>query len=363
MLKLWLEPEALLKAPVGFAIIESDSGRIVDANETYCSILRRPRREVVGKTWMHFTHPDDVGGDVLYIREARRGVTKGLARAKRYLDPDGIPVRVDVTVFPASRESLSISSFPPLFLSEGEREIHISIVINRSRETTLRDRLRERIIEVHRSREALCAAIAQLTQFRDRETGVHLLRTKAYVKLLLRNLPIGSVFSEHGVRLITRASTLHDIGKVGIPDAILLKQGSLSNDEFLVMQTHTSLGAKAIRQMIRIGETDPALRYATEIAESHHERWDGSGYPHAIAGERIPLCARVMTIADVYDALRSERPYKDKLSHNEATKIIREGAGTQFDPALVRVFDSLERDFEAISTTDEGVLERLDDIE
>lgn len=363
MPRLWIELGLLQNAPVGIAVIESGSGMILDANETYCDILGRARGAVVGKTWMHFTHPDDLGRDLVYVRDARNGAAKGRVREKRYVGPNGNPVHVDVSVCPVSRDRYPLYDVPDAETPEGRGDMHISIVVNRDRENACRERLRETVSEVFRSREAFCSAIAELTQFRDRETGEHLLRTKAYVRLLLRNLPDGHVFGEHGVRLITRASTLHDIGKVGIPDSILLKRGPLSHEEYIVMQTHTTLGARAIRQMARAGGNDPALSFATQIAESHHERWDATGYPNKVGGERIPLVARVMTIADVYDALRSDRPYKERMTHAEAAGIIRAGAGTQFDPALVRVFNSLEARFSEIAATEERVLERIDEDE
>lgn len=125
------------------------------------------------------------------------------------------------------------------------------------------------------------------------------------------------------------------------------------------MQTHTTLGAEAIRQMVKIGGDDPALVYAMDIALSHHERWDGKGYPNRISREQIPLVARVMAISDVYDALRSERPYKDSMTHTESVRIICAGAGTQFDPALIRVFDKLEKEFALVADTGKDVLEKL----
>lgn len=361
MMKFWIEMEVFQKSPVGMALIESVTGRILHTNEAYCRLLGRDQKSVVGKTWMHFTHPDDVGSDVHYVHEVLSGKLHIPPRTKRYLDDNGLPVCVEVSLYPVSRDWDSVARYSSAIPAarNSSSKIHMTMVVNRNREVTLAERLKSKMVGVHRSREIFCAALAKLTQFRDRETGEHLLRTKAYVRLLLRNLPGGNIFGEHGVRLITRASTLHDIGKVGISDAILLKKGPLSPEESLVMQTHTTLGAEAIRQMIKIGGDDPALVYAMDIALSHHERWDGKGYPNRISREQIPLVACVMALSDVYDALRSERPYKDSMSHAETVKIIRAGAGTQFDPALIRVFDRLEKEFAMISETEKSVLEKL----
>jgi len=348
MQSLRIELGLLHEAPFGIAVIESVTGLILDANDCYCAIMGRARDAVIGKTWMHFTHPDDLCRDLVYVHEACTGSTKGRVRSKRYLDPKGRPVHVDVSLCPVSRERYPFQGMMPAFRGI-PGDAHIAIVVNRDRETKCRERLHETIVEVHRSREAFCAAVAELTQFRDRETGEHLQRTMSYVDLLLRNLPDGNLFSEYGINLITRASTLHDVGKVGIPDSILLKKGPLTGEEYRIMQTHTVLGARVIRRMARVGENDPSLMFATQIAESHHERWDGSGYPDRISGERIPIVARIMAIADVYDALRSERPYKGVMTHEEASSIIRAGAGTQFDPSLVRVFSDLEGRFSEIA--------------
>jgi putative two-component system response regulator len=197
-------------------------------------------------------------------------------------------------------------------------------------------------------------AMASLAETRDNETGNHLRRTQGYILVLAEHLQRHPHFSLHLTRtnidLIYKSAPLHDIGKVGIPDAILLKPGKLTIEEFKIMKTHAALGRIAIENAEReIGRDVPFLNFAKEIAGSHQEKWDGSGYPDGLVGEQIPISARLMAIADVYDALVSERPYKKPMSHNQAAKIIIDGRGQHFDPDIVDAFIELQEKFQEIA--------------
>lgn len=183
--------------------------------------------------------------------------------------------------------------------------------------------------------------LARVTDLRDHDTGNHIARTTEYVRIIVSDLlqvryP-GYLLTEQEGEDIIRSSKLHDLGKIAVPDHILLKPGKLTDEEFDVIREHPLHGESLLSDFVQEME-DPFLITAKEIAASHHERWDGRGYPAGLAGENIPLSARVVTIADVYDALRSQRPYKGARTHEEALDIIRQNAGTQFDPYLVRVF-------------------------
>jgi len=197
--------------------------------------------------------------------------------------------------------------------------------------------------------------MVSLAEFRDECTGNHIRRTQTYVRLLAEYLSQQArdrdfLTSEH-IDQITKASPLHDIGKIAIPDHILLKPGKHTPEEFEVMKTHTVKGESMLNTTRKeMGEDNLMLFYATQIARSHHERWDGSGYPDQLSGEAIPLCARLMAVADVYDALRSRRPYKEPFSHAEASAMIQQERGQHFDPALVDAFAALENQFAAIAT-------------
>lgn len=203
--------------------------------------------------------------------------------------------------------------------------------------------LEARTLELQRSQELSIVALGSIAETRDNETGNHIYRTSAYVEVLAKRLARHPVYRAAGTRrdweMIWKSAPLHDIGKVGIPDHILLKPGPLTEEEFEVMKRHTVLGRDAIRSAeIRVRSEGSFLRVASEIAYSHHERWDGKGYPQGIGREDIPLSARIMALADVYDALTSKRVYKDAISHDAAIEIILAGRGSQFDPLIVDCF-------------------------
>jgi len=207
--------------------------------------------------------------------------------------------------------------------------------------------------EIAMIQDVTIMAMASLAETRDTDTGNHILRTQHYVRLLADALREHPRFAGHldaqSIDLIFRSAPLHDIGKVGIPDRILLKPGKLTADEFAIMQRHARLGHDAIDHAESVLQADVGfLRVAKEIALSHHERWDGRGYPCGLSGEQIPVSARLMALADVYDALVSRRVYKDGMPHARAVTIIREGRGSQFDPDVVDAFISMEEEFAAI---------------
>jgi putative two-component system response regulator len=208
-------------------------------------------------------------------------------------------------------------------------------------ELLLRVHAGERILSLE-SRDMVVFALAQLAESRDRETGKHLERVRKYAQLLTHRLREAGDFAgqidDRFAQLVYETSPLHDIGKVGIPDAILLKSGKLTTDEFAVMRTHTTLGAATLDAALEKYPDAEFLRFARDIAACHHERFDGSGYPLGLAGDEIPLCARIVAVADVYDACTSNRVYRAAMTHDEASQIIRTGAGTHFDPAIVAAF-------------------------
>lgn len=199
-------------------------------------------------------------------------------------------------------------------------------------------------------------ALASLAETRDNETGNHIRRTQSYVEVLVRTLAEQPHFAglrvEGLIDLIVKAAPLHDIGKVGIPDHILLKPGPLDPDEWEIMKSHARLGAEAIEGALQ-GEENQAplafLHIAMDIAHSHHEKWDGSGYPDGLKGVVIPMPARLMAVADVFDALISRRVYKPPMPLEQAAAIIRKGAGSHFDPEIVTAFEARFDDFRQIA--------------
>lgn len=192
--------------------------------------------------------------------------------------------------------------------------------------------------------------LANLIESRDGETGGHVKRTAKYVGMLARAAQSSGyksdILTDDYIDLLERAAPLHDIGKIAVSDMILKKPGKLTNEEYEIMKTHASLGGKMIRDVIGGIENEEYVRIAEDIASYHHEKWDGSGYCAGLSEDKIPLCARIMALADVFDALVSERYYKKAFTLDEAFKIIEESAGTHFDPTLARLFLGLRKDIE-----------------
>lgn len=214
--------------------------------------------------------------------------------------------------------------------------------------------VKRRIKEIELIQEVTIAALASLAEARDNETGKHIQRTQLYVKELALELKNNELFKEYltdeHIKLIVKSTPLHDIGKVGIPDNILLKPGKLTEEEFEIMKTHTVIGKEAIeRAENSINKFLTFLKCAKEIVYYHHERWDGSGYPEGISGYEIPVPARIMALADVYDALVSKRVYKGAFPHERAVDIIKKDSGKHFDPVVVEAFLKLQDKFKAIS--------------
>jgi putative two-component system response regulator len=227
----------------------------------------------------------------------------------------------------------------------------------------LESKVEERTQDVQRVQDVTIRALASLAETRDNETGNHVRRTQHYVRLLaerLRDHPrFAADLNDTTIALLFKSAPLHDVGKVGIPDAILLKPGRLDGEEFAIMKTHAELGRKALlaatldengqRIIPDDNEAGSFLRYACDIAGSHHEKWDGSGYPEGLKGEDIPLSARLMAVADVYDALICKRVYKPAFPHEEAVDIIVKGRGSHFDPDICDAFIEAGEAFQAIA--------------
>ena len=213
--------------------------------------------------------------------------------------------------------------------------------------------VRERTQELNLTKEVTIEALATLAEWRDPETGGHIKRTQNYVRALGEQMsrdPVhAALLTKETLELLHQSAPLHDVGKVGIPDSILLKPGRLTDEEFEIMKTHTTRGRDALVTTERKLGGNSFLRLAREIAYGHHERWDGKGYPQGLAGEDIPLPARLMSVADVYDALISKRVYKPAMPHEKALAIICEGRGTQFDPHVVEALEAIREEFDLIS--------------
>lgn len=242
---------------------------------------------------------------------------------------------------------------PPVLLARVQTHLQLKQLRDslQDQNKMLEAEVRRRTQEIVAAQEVTILAMASLGETRDNDTGNHIRRTQFYVKALaekLRHHPRFSYFldDDNIIDLIGKSSQLHDIGKVGILDNILLKPGRFTQEEYEIMKTHCKLGRDSIIVAERrLGVKMPYLSFAKEIAYSHQEKWDGTGYPEGLSGDDIPVSGRLMAIADVYDALICERTYKEGMTHEEAFKIIVEGKGSHFDPDVVDAFIEIADEF------------------
>ena len=245
---------------------------------------------------------------------------------------------------------------PPILFARVDTHLKIKaakdFLVDKSK--FLETEVNRRTEEIRAILDVTIHSLASLAETRDNETGNHILRTKYYVKALAEKLKHSSRFSDYltdvRIETIYKCAPLHDIGKVGIPDRILLKPGKLTPEEFDIMKTHALVGSDAITHAEeRLGIEVDFLKIAKEIAATHHEKWDGSGYPFGLKGDAIPLSGRLMAVADVYDALISARVYKPAMSHHQAIEMIVQGRGTHFDPDIVDALLQIADEFAAIA--------------
>ncbi len=245
---------------------------------------------------------------------------------------------------------------PPIVLARVATQLKVKAAADflRDQNAYLEKEVARRTREVVAIQDVTIHAMASLAETRDNETGNHIRRTQHYVRVLaehLRHHPrFSSYLDDATIKLLFTSAPLHDIGKIGIPDRILLKPGRFTPEEFEIMKTHTTLGRDAIEHAeARLGMPVAFLSMAKEIAYGHQEKWDGSGYPEGKAGDDIPISARLMAVADVYDALISRRVYKEGMPHEVAVQIIREGRGSHFDPDICDAFLEIVPAFQAIA--------------
>ncbi len=228
-----------------------------------------------------------------------------------------------------------------------------SIIIERLHLTL--DQLNSNIKELELTQYATMEIMATLAEFRDTETGDHILRTQSYVLVIANHLSLYphyyTLLTPEYIKCLGKSATLHDIGKIGVPDNILLKQGKLTSKEFEIMKKHTIYGRDALLNSQKRFGDNYFLALAAEIAYTHQERWDGSGYPEALRDTQIPLSGRIMAVADVYDALMSTRPYKKAFSHEEAINYLEKNSGILFDPEIIELLPKIGAEFKAINST------------
>ncbi len=321
---------------VGFAILDSH-GKWLRFNDRFCEMTGYSRPKLESMTWADFAPQEEHEREAaLYSDAARIGESGLLDFEKRFIRRDGSIIDVSVSSKLVRKPDGTVKQIASIIQDITERKRFEGLLTRKAE-------------ELERHQEAIIASMAILAEYRDHGTGEHVLRTKEYVRLLLERSGGSKLYPPEHLPLLWQAAALHDIGKVGIPDMILLKPGELTPDEFEIAKRHTVIGSEVLEVTTRVLGEVPFIAYARQITEFHHEKWDGSGYPNGLKGEEIPFIARVMAIADVYDALVTERPYKKPIPHEEAVAVIAAGAGTHFDPRLVDVFLGCESEFKAIA--------------
>lgn len=245
----------------------------------------------------------------------------------------------------------------PILLARVRNHLRLKAAADflRDKNQFLESEVARRTADLRAIQDAAILALASLAETRDNETGNHLRRTQHYLRALaeeMRHDPrFAGFLTDATIELLFKSAPLHDIGKVGVPDSVLLKPGKLTDDEWVVMRSHAALGAEAIARAEEAltGDAASFLRHARDIAQCHHEKWDGTGYPNGLQGADIPFSARLMAVADVYDALISRRVYKEPMSHEKAMSIIIEGRGAHFDPDVIDAFVKVADRFNAIA--------------
>lgn len=239
----------------------------------------------------------------------------------------------------------------PLLPEKILRRIRVHLGIREYRKD-LEEKIEQKTRMIQHLQDVIILSLAELVECRDTNTGGHVKRTAKYVEILTNELIARGVYTEvltkNYVKDIIRSAPLHDVGKIGINDATLLKAGSLDENEFEFMKQHTTLGAKALQKIINETNGENFLYIAKNMAYYHHEKWNGLGYPTGLKGEEIPVCARIMAIGDVYDALTTIRSYKDAFTHEQAVELILSGRGTNFDPKIIDVFEEISYKFKLV---------------
>ena len=248
--------------------------------------------------------------------------------------------------------------FSPVLLLK-RIETHLLIELQKKElvnyNNNLQDMVEKKTKSVLELQNAILKTVAELVEFRDNTTGGHIERTTSYLGILLDALSVVGLYEEEisswDLKLVLQSAQLHDVGKIAIRDNILQKPGKLTDEEFTEIKRHTTVGKEIIEKIKKKTSERTFLEHAEIFAATHHEKWDGNGYPQGLKGLDIPLQGRLMAIADVYDALVSDRPYKKAFSHEDAVHIISAGKGTHFEPTLVDLFLKVDDQFNHIAKT------------
>jgi PAS domain S-box-containing protein len=297
-------------------------GRFQRVNPAGCALLGYTEAELTSRPFLDFVHPDDRERTALETERLADGTGDSVDFQNRYLTADGSYRWLAWTAVGVAGDELIYASARDVTVSRDQRDALERLVAERTR-------------DMQAARFENLRRLALAAEYRDDDTHQHTDRVGTLAMMLAERLGLHADFVER----IHHAAPLHDVGKLGVPDAILLKPGRLTDDERAEMQTHTTIGAT-----ILAGSSFPILQLGEQIAQTHHERWDGTGYPRQIAGEAIPMAGRIVAVADVFDALTHSRPYKQAWPLQDAVDEIARCAGSQFDPVVVKAFQRLHRE-------------------
>jgi PAS domain S-box-containing protein len=333
-------------------IIVDPIGNIVNCNYTAGELYGYDREELRGRSF----------DEVFPVGEERLGLPEIFAKIDenqgRYIESEVPRPRKDGTVAYtyASYSWIRNTSEDVVAYSITEKDLTERVHLEHKLKNSL-DQLKDSSDQLKETQSAAILGFARLTEYRDKNTGKHLKRIREYTKVLATSLRGRKDYREYisarYMEDLCLSSILHDVGKVAIEDSILLKPGKLTTKEFARIKEHARLGGDALSDVDQEVKRESFLTLGKEIAYYHHERWDGTGYPGGLAGNKIPLSARIVALADVYDALTSDRPYKSAMSHEEALGFIVEGRGTQFDPDIVDAFLQNQEAFRSIRSFNE----------
>jgi PAS domain S-box-containing protein len=321
-------------------IIVDPNGRIVNCNYYAEKLYGYSRMDLVGRD---FT-------EIFRARGSSPSITEIIAAVRRnrghFVETDVPRLSRDGSV------KFTYAAYSALTGTTGETIAYSIMERDLTERVRLEKKLQESFQQIKETQSGAILGFARLTEYRDKDTGKHLERIREYTRVLATGLSKTEKYADYVtadyIEDLCLSSVLHDVGKVGIEDALLRKPGKLSPEEFRKVKEHARLGGEALRAVDQEIKRESFLTIGKEIAFSHHERWDGSGYPAGIAGERIPLSARIVALADVYDALTSRRTYKEAMSHDEAVRIILSERGTHFDPEIVDIFSEERETFRRI---------------
>lgn len=320
-------------SPVSIVITNKDA-KIIAVNPKFSQVSGYKKSELIGKNPNVLKHPNSKTD----YKKLWKTITAGKIWRGEFtnIDASGNLLNEAAVIAPMKNEINEISHY--IGIKEDITELSlIKLKLEHSLEES--EHLVEKTANALKSAQSnMLESLAILAEYRDNETGQHISRTKYYMKFMVGKIAKDYGYCDEEIQQMWTSAPLHDIGKVAISDSILLKRGKLTVEEFNIMKEHVKFGYQALVSSEKNGSDSSYLKFAKEITLRHHERWDGTGYPDGLKGEKIPISARVMAISDVYDALRSKRPYKRSLPHKEVVEMIKAESGKHFDPRIVAFF-------------------------